>query len=178
MLDVSKMVDAILDAIDRPLRALADRLKVLEERKPERGEKGEKGDPGPVGDRGERGEVGRDGRDGLPGDRGDSGPRGFPGENGKDGRDGFNLTDFSVEHDGERTLTLKFTRGDDVKEYRFTFPVPIYRDIYRAEKSYQRGDMVTFGGSTYHCNTDTDEKPGYGSKDWTLAVKEGRSVRR
>jgi hypothetical protein len=35
MLDVSKMVDAVLEAVDKPLRAFAERIKALEARQPE-----------------------------------------------------------------------------------------------------------------------------------------------
>jgi hypothetical protein len=37
-----------------------------------------------------------------------------------------------------------------------------------------RGDVVTFGGSMWHCNAATEEKPGDGSAAWTLAAKRGR----
>jgi len=42
--------------------------------------------------------------------------------------------------------------------------------------TYEKGQVVTAGGSMFHCNRTTDEAPGT-SKDWTLAVKHGQDLR-
>jgi hypothetical protein len=42
---------------------------------------------------------------------------------------------------------------------------------------YVRGNVVTHGGSLWHCNAPTRETPGNGSRDWTLCVKRGRDAR-
>lgn len=110
----------------------------------------------------------------LKGEKGDPGKDAEPG---KDGKDGVGFDDLSVEHDGERQVTFRFARGDQVKEFPVVFPVLIYRDVYRPEKAYARGDVVTFGGSMWHCNAATEEKPGDGSTAWTLAAKRGRDGR-
>lgn len=55
----------------------------------------------------------------------------------------------------------------------FTVPVLIYREIWR-EGEFARGDVVTWGGSAWHCQETTTEKPGGTSKAWKLMVKEGR----
>jgi integrin beta 3 len=112
----------------------------------------------------------REGRDGRDGARGEDGKDGLAGA---DGQDGLGFEDMSVEHDGERTVILRFARGELVREFPLTFPVPIYRDVYRPERAYVRGDVVTFGGSMWHCNAATEEKPGE-SGAWTLAAKRGR----
>jgi hypothetical protein len=114
---------------------------------------------------------GRDGRDGA------NGIDGKTGQDGAAGRDGLGFDDMSVEYDGERRVILRFARGDQVKEFPVIFPVPIYRGVYRPDGTYVRGDEVTFGGSQWHCNQATDEKPGDGSAAWTLAVKRGRDGR-
>lgn len=116
----------------------------------------------------------RDGRDGRDAEKGAAGE---DGKDGIDGKDGLGFDDLTVEHDGERTVTLRFTQGDRVKEYVLTFPVPIYRGVYQAERGYDRGDEVTFGGSQWHCNDATADKPGEGSPAWTLSVKRGRDGR-
>jgi integrin beta 3 len=116
----------------------------------------------------------RDGRDGRDGAKGEDGQNG---RDGAAGQDGLGFDDLSVEHDGERTVILRFARGDQAKEFPVVFPVPIYRDVYRPEKSYVRGDVVTFGGSMWHCNAATEDKPGDGSAAWTLAAKRGRDGR-
>jgi hypothetical protein len=49
----------------------------------------------------------------------------------------------------------------------------IYRDIFRPETEYDKGDIVTFGGSTWHCMVDKPtDKPGI-SDQWRLIVKKG-----
>jgi len=50
----------------------------------------------------------------------------------------------------------------------------IYRGVHTPGEVYDTGDMVTCGGSLWHCNEITEEKPGEGSSAWTLAVKRGR----
>lgn len=115
--------------------------------------------------------VGKDGEPGLPG---------VPGRNGQDGepgQDGLGFDDIQVEHDGERTFTHKYKRGDRVKAFPFIVPVDIYRGVYVLGKTYERGDGVTWNGSEWHCNETTKSKPGDGSKDWTLKVKSGRNGR-
>ncbi|WP_412474734.1 hypothetical protein ACK83U_00880 [Rhizobium sp. WW22] len=97
------------------------------------------------------------------------------GKDGRDGRDGFNLEDFdaTLMEDG-RTILLSFDRGDLSFKVELAVPAMIYRGVYR-EAEYQRGDTVTWGGSLWHCDADgTKEKPGDGSRSWTLAAKRGR----
>jgi hypothetical protein len=50
--------------------------------------------------------------------------------------------------------------------------------VFKAGDSYKPGDMVTFGGSCWHCNEETQDKPGSGTKSWQLAVKQGRDFNR
>lgn len=49
-----------------------------------------------------------------------------------------------------------------------------YVGVYQDGKSYEPGDMVTWAGSSWHCNEPTTTRPGDGSKAWTLMVKRGR----
>lgn len=49
-----------------------------------------------------------------------------------------------------------------------------YRGVHEPNVAYDVGDTVTLGGSLWHCNVLTKERPGEGSKAWTLAVKRGR----
>jgi hypothetical protein len=109
------------------------------------------GPPGPPGDRGPEGPPGapgRDGRDGLPGVAGEKGLPGLDGKDGAPGRDGL------PGKDGLAGLS--------------------YEGVYQDGKAYDVGQMVTSGGSAWHCNAPTLMKPGDGSKDWTLMVKRGR----
>lgn len=113
--------------------------------------------------------VGRDGVDGKDG---------APGRDGKDGAPGLGLEDLSVIHDGGRGFVFRMARGELIKEFPVTVPAMIYRGVFRGDPGgYVCGDVVTHGGSLWHCDRDTEEKPGDGSKDWTLAAKRGRDGR-
>jgi hypothetical protein len=114
------------------------------------------------------------GRDGLPGA---PGPAGRDGQPGAPGDDGLGFDDLTVEHDGERLITVKVTNGVRTKAFPITIPAMIYREVYRAETAYAKGDCVSFGGSIWTALRDTAEKPGNGCKDWRLSVKHGRDGR-
>lgn len=89
------------------------------------------------------------------------------------GADGFGFKDMDVQFDGERTITLKFERDDEVKEFTFKMPCMIYRGVYTQSQKYEVGDSVTFGGSLWVCKRDTTDKPNEGNA-WQLAAKKGR----
>lgn len=150
--------------------------------KKERGLDGKDGAPGARGPEGPPGPPGRDGRDGLPGIPGDAG------QAGKDGIDGLGFDDLSVLHDGERTVTFRFQNGARLKDFQVVIPAVIYRGIYIEGKTYEIGDVVTYGGSAWHCKKATGLKPDYiaqrdqqnntlgpqGKDFWTLMTKSGR----
>lgn len=91
--------------------------------------------------------------------------------------DGINAV--SVTRDSERGFTVRITRSSDTADATsFVMPVLIYRGVYQAGRVYEEGDVVTFGGSLWHCNEPTDTKPegditGHAGA-WTLAAKRGR----
>ncbi len=80
------------------------------------------------------------------------------------------LVEKSITFDGERTLTIA---GKQVR-----LAVPVYKGIWNRSCRYERGDLVTLGGSIWHCNAShpTDQEPGNGPV-WTLSVKAGRDAR-
>jgi hypothetical protein len=49
-----------------------------------------------------------------------------------------------------------------------------YCGVFSDGQTYDRGQLVTYAGATWHCNESTPTKPGDGSKAWTLMVKRGR----
>lgn len=53
-------------------------------------------------------------------------------------------------------------------------PAMRYCGVFRDGEEYAPGDTVTWGGSLWHCNAQTKEKPLDGSKSWQLAAKRGR----
>ena len=75
------------------------------------------------------------------------GPPGPPGRDGVDGKDG---------QDGKPGLR--------------------YLGVHVAGKTYDLGDLVTAGGSAWHCARTTTGAPGT-SADWQLMVKRGRDAR-
>jgi hypothetical protein len=97
------------------------------------------------------------------------------GRDGKDGEPGMGFDDLEVTFDGHRTMVFKFTRGEKAKEFSFLIPVPLYREVFEEGTTYCRGDMVTFGGSIWHCvEPSTITRPGDGNPAWKLATKRGR----
>jgi hypothetical protein len=146
------------------------------------GPRGEKGDPGmdgkdgSPGERGEKGHDGIDGRDGSPGRDGRDGTKGDPGRDGKDGRDGLTRDDLH-EAAAEIVRSIKVEgRNWKMGDRTLRLPIPEYLGVYQEGKSYEPGDMTTFGGGLWHCNEPTQDKPGT-SESWTLAVKKGRDGR-
>lgn len=195
---------AILAATGRFIRKMLDpvedRLKALEGRIVEKGDPGQNGRDGTDG---KDGLPGADGKSITPEEiapivesaisrglleterRGmdmvqraiDSIPKPENGKDGKDGangKDGFGFDDLSVEHDGRRGFSFKFTQGDTVKAFDFVVPYVIDAGFYQEGKYYEAGDGTTFGGSYWIAKEATTEKPGAGSESWRLAVKKGR----
>ncbi len=99
---------------------------------------------------------------------------GKDGAPGKNGRDGFSLSDFDADllPDG-RTVLLSFEQGDTKHSIELGFPVVLDRGVFKDGQAYETGDGVTWGGSFWIAQEDTDAKPDSG-KGWRLAVKKGR----
>jgi integrin beta 3 len=178
-----------------PLKAenesLKERIAALEARPaPEKGEKGEPGERGADGNDGADGKDGQDGKDAANivealKDSGElvltladgrlirTGIR--DGEKGADGKDGFSLDDFDIEPgDDGRTYALKFQRGDIIHKFELSFPCPVYCGVWKEGESYVPGDIVSFGGSGWHCNREDPGKPETKDCGWQLMVKRGR----
>lgn len=92
--------------------------------------------------------------------------------------DGVATTDITRGDDG-RSFSISVTRASGVSEEKtFDVPVMIYRGVFKSGGEYKPGDTVTWGGSLWHCDSVTSDKPGEtGSKGWTLAAKRGRDGR-
>ncbi|UFS77214.1 collagen-like protein [Tardiphaga sp. 37S4] len=107
------------------------------------------------------------------GKNGADGSAGLPGANGADGRDGadgLGFDDFDLVED-ERGFTLRFSRGDVVKD--FPLPVVTDRGVWRPQ-DYAKGSGVTWSGSFWIAQRDTSDKPET-SDAWRLAVKRGQN---
>ncbi len=145
---------------------------------PEKGEKGDQGEPGLAGADGRgwaKSFIDRDGSliatfsDGSIENLGN-----IIGKDGEPGRDGFSLDDFDCEPIDERTIKLKFVRGDIAHSFELEFPVIIDRGVFRSGEVYKRGDAVTWGGSLWIAQVETGEKPDANESGWRLAVRKGR----
>lgn len=103
------------------------------------------------------------------------GPPGADGMNGKDGADGLGFDDLDVIHDGERGVIIRFARGEKTKDATIVFPCLLYRGVWSAGHTYNPGDVVTHGGSAWHCGKTTTTKPDTfdGAAFWKLMVKRG-----
>lgn len=173
--------------------------------KGETGEQGPAGLDGMPGIPGEAGRDGRDGRDGEPGrdameldvlegiDERKSYRRGtFATHKGglwraadtTDGMDGWVCVTRGVDReeevveDGGRLIKRRTLYSDgQVFEREIKTVAVVYRGLFNEERTYDVGDMATWGGSVWHCEAPTSEKPGNGSKDWRLAVKRGNDAR-
>ena len=108
MLDLNKFVSEVQDYVARAISPLAERIRALEARQPEKGEPGKDGKDGKDGLPGKDGRDGVDGKDGKDGLPGTAGKDGEPGRDGKDGQDGKSFT----MDDAEKILDAKMARWE------------------------------------------------------------------
>ncbi|HFO7300606.1 TPA: phage portal protein, partial [Escherichia coli] len=89
------------------------------------------------------------------------------------------VADIDVSMTGERLFSVVVRQSSGQRtEKTFSLPVMLYRGVFRAGETYHPGDTVTWGGSLWHCNSMTGDKPGEAhSSAWTLAAKRGRDAR-
>ncbi|EMH3859628.1 phage portal protein, partial [Escherichia coli] len=88
------------------------------------------------------------------------------------------VADIDVSMTGERLFSVVVRQSSGQRtEKTFSLPVMLYRGVFRAGETYHPGDTVTWGGSLWHCNSMTEDKPGEAhSSAWTLAAKRGRDA--
>jgi integrin beta 3 len=97
------------------------------------------------------------------------------GKRGKPGRDGFDLTSFECQVlDDDRTIEFKFISGEHEHIATMKWPTVLDRGVYKAGEAYEPGDGVTWGGSWWIAQQQTDAKPDTPDSGWRLAVKRGR----
>lgn len=170
-------MDAVKALIDAAVAALPPA---------ERGEKGERGEDGAPGENGADGAPGEPGRDGSDGVgladalkdaegnlilvMADGRTKSLGPIDGKDGLDGITPTFLDAEFEG-RTLRLKF---DGERSCEFQLATPEYCGVFKETGTYESGDIVTWGGSAWHCDEPKGLKPGAPDSGWTLMVKAGR----
>jgi hypothetical protein len=148
----------------------------LRENPPPRGEPGVKGDPGVDGIGMAGAMIDRDGALIITTTKGDAVRLGQV--VGKDGEDGLGFEDMEASYNGERGVTLKFSRGDQTKEFNFRLPVVIDRGYWREGFKASQGDAVTHDGTLWIALRDNAVKPCLESKDdWRIGARKGRDGR-
>jgi hypothetical protein len=83
------------------------------------------------------------------------------------------------KYDGDRSLTLRMTRGDLMHEQTITLPIPLYRGAWKPDQEFAAGDVVSFSGAAWVAERSTMAKPGADDDGWRLCVKaawKGRSA--
>lgn len=95
-------------------------------------------------------------------------------KDGQDGRDGLGFEDMSASYDGEREVTLKFQRGELVKEFTLSLPVVIDRGYWREGTAAKAGDGWTHDGTWWIAQRDTKAAPALDSADWRIGARKGR----
>lgn len=103
----------------------------------------------------------------------------IPGPQGEQGLPGICYDDVKVlQEDDGRIVIWQFFRGEKLlKEVRHVTATVLDRGVWREGKFF-KGDGVSWGGSFWIAQRETDEKPGEGksgdNSGWRLAVKRGR----
>lgn len=144
-------------------------------------------------------------KDGAPGAKGDPGPAGAPGRGiagiikdhegclnvtftdgdiakvaridgapGNDGVDGLGFEDLDVVQD-DTSVTLRFSRGDKVKEWTFAKPTlaDFFKYGWKDGTEYKRGAVVMWAGQPWLAMADTKARPE-SNGDWTMLAKKAR----
>lgn len=88
------------------------------------------------------------------------------------------LAEIEISMPDDRLIAIK-SRLTGMADHitAFQLPTMVYRGIYNADNEYQKGDVVTWGGSAWHCqvnDTKTAPREGADFHAWKLMVKEGR----
>jgi hypothetical protein len=148
----------------------------LRDNPPPRGEPGVKGDPGADGVGMAGAMIDREGTLIITTTKGDAVRLGQV--VGKDGEDGLGFDDLDAGYNGERGVTLKFIRGERVKEFNLHMPVIVDRGYWREGFKAKQGDAVTHDGTLWIALRDNAVKPCLEHKDdWRIGARKGRDGR-
>jgi hypothetical protein len=88
------------------------------------------------------------------------------------------IAEIDIEMLDDRTLSIKtMLSNGEAQEKTLKLKNIKYKGVVAEGATYEEGDFVTWGGSIWHCDEPTSERPREGHKSWTLAVKKGRDYR-
>src|SRR6202000_97093 len=96
-----------------------------------------------------------------------------PVKDGRDGTDGVNFDEMEATYDGERTITLSFSRGDVRKQFPIKIQNLIHRGVFKHSMKYEQGDCVTWDGCTWVARGDIEKGKSFNKDEWQLIVKRG-----
>lgn len=157
----------------------------------EAGPKGDTGEQGPQGVQGPQGEQGPTGATGAKGDPGEPGAKGDTGETGPAGSDGLSAYEVAVAEGfvGDEAAWLASLKGDPGEPGSPGAPgakgdqgdpgapgangqdgTPQWVGAWSAG-SYEAGEAVSHGGSSYVANTATSQEPPH--SDWDVLAAKG-----
>lgn len=93
---------------------------------------------------------------------------------------GVDTLSVNVSEDG-RTIDVSLSlTGGYVQRTAHKLTTMIYREVWKSEATYEKGDAVTWDGSVWirmSSDPESKSKPGEKAADWRLAVKRGRDGR-
>lgn len=103
-------------------------------------------------------------------------PRPKDGVDGKDGAPGLSPDDFDWSFNPEtRELSIAFSKDGKpvVERAKVLEGIRIYRGVYEAGRTYEKGDVTSWDGSEWTAMDRTKDRPGNGATPWKLTVKHG-----
>lgn len=153
--------------------------------KPAEGPPGKDGKDGLPGANGKDGRDGVDGKDGVAGLNGKDGAIGERGADGLNGKDGAPSMIAGPKGDpGQRGADGIATREElhslieeRMGEIQVRTFADVYQGVYENGRQYERGQLVTWGGSLWLSQSEAKAKPGE-SGEWKLVVKKGADARK
>lgn len=96
----------------------------------------------------------------------------------RDGVDGLGFDDLQSEYDGDRTLTLRFLKGGQKKEFTYRLPLVIDRGYFKKGAKHEKGDAVTHDGTLWIALKETTVTPSFAAKqDWRIGARKGEDGR-
>ena len=169
---------------DTAIKEQTERIKALEETRPEKGDKGDTGEKGDKGDRGagvidalvnRAGELVLTFEDGVTKSLGQI--IGKDGVDGKDGADGVTFDSVDVEYLPEtHEINLSVTASGKTKSLKYPAGGISMGGYWREGRTAKAGEAWTMGGSLWIATKETTENPALSSKNWVLCARSGRDA--
>ena len=84
------------------------------------------------------------------------------------------IQSFDVQDDGNRMIILAGTLSDGTDIGKaIKYPVLLDQGVYRSDSTYERGDVVSYGGSMWIAQVEQPKAAPGLSEEWRLSVKRG-----